>query len=252
MSLGYDKYSINHNLLLAMTFEEMTGVDGDPTYDRAKPHHLMTLTDTGAGALTWGAAASGFPYLNFAPGAVVADYVWVECLAAAAVDLRFTTQDFTLLAWVYLDNLAAVHTIMCLGAQAILNGGGYQLTVSFATPASLFFATCQGATVQSTFSEAVINAGEWCLLGATRQGTVGLTYINGHDRTDGPQNHIDPDTQIEPFHIGFRQIETTGVGIDYDTSFEGYLAYPRVWGSRCLTPSEMLAIWLYERHWFGV
>ena len=76
MSLSFDKFSLNHQLLLAMTLEEMTGGNGDPTYDRAKPHHLMTLIDTGAGAITWGSAASGFPYLNFAPGAIVADYVW--------------------------------------------------------------------------------------------------------------------------------------------------------------------------------
>ena len=176
-----------------------------------------------------------------------------EVLAATAADLDFTTEDFTLLAWVYLDNLDATHTIMCYGAQAIAAGGGFQLHVSFATPARLGIGTCQGAALQTTYSANVINAAAWYLLGATRQG-VGLgsclTYINGQELTDVPDTHIAPATQTEPFHIGVRQIAPTGGPIDYDTPFEGYIAYPRVWGSRCLTPDEMRAIWLYERHWF--
>jgi hypothetical protein len=258
MSPGFDNYIVNHNLLLAYPFREMIGgvgaaTTGELVHDRAKPHHLGTLSINGTGAMNWGQVASGFPYLEFIPTlGVPANWTWVEILAAAAADLDFTTEDFSLLAWVYLDNLAAVHTIMCYGAQDIANGGGYQLIISLATPARLTFATCQATTLQSIISAAEISAAGWYLIGATRTGTVGKTYINGQDRTDSADNIVNPATQTEPFHIGVRQIQTTGVGIDYDTPFEGYIAYPRVWGSRCLSNEIMMEIWNNERHWFGV
>jgi hypothetical protein len=256
MSVGFDNYVANHNLLLAMPFREMVGgvgaaANGELVHDRASPH-LGTLSINGTGAMNWGQAASGFPFLEFVPTlGVPANWTWVEILAAAAADLDFTTEDFSLLAWVYLDNLAAGHTIFCYGAQGVAGGGGYQMNVSLATPARLFFGTCQAGAIQSTFSAALISAGAWYLVGATRNGIVGKTYINGQDWTDGPEDHVDPATQTEPFHIGVRQIQTTGVGIDYDTPFEGYIAYPRVW-DRCLTSEIMLEIWNNERHWFNV
>lgn len=252
--IGYDKHSINHNLLLGMTLEEMIGGNGAYIYDRAKPHHRMSLIDAGTGALTWGAVASGFPYLNFAPtiGAGIVNYVWLETSIAAAADLDFTTEDFTLLAWIYLANLARVHTVMCHGAQAVVNGGGYQLVISFSTPARLNFGTCQGVAVQTTTSMAEINAATWFLVGVTRVGQNALTFINGLDRTDAPDVHVDPAAQNEALYVGVRQIQTTGVGIDLDTPFEGYIAYPRIWGNKALSREEMFAIWEYERHWFGV
>lgn len=256
--VGFDNYIINQQLLLAYPFREMTpGVGaataGEIVLDRAKPHHLGTLIDAGTGSMNWGAVASGFPYLEFIPTlGVPANWVWVEILAAAAADLDFTTEDFTLLAWIYLANLGAIHTIMCYGAQNVAAGGGYQFSTAFSTPSRIAFATCQTTNIQTITSEAEIDATTWHLVGATRDGAVGKVYIDGQDRTTSADDLVNPATQTEPFHIGVRQIETTGVGIDYDTPFEGYIAYPRVWGSRCLTDEIMLAIWNSERHWFGV
>ncbi len=253
MSLGFDNYAINHQLLLAMTIEETTGGNGDFIYDRAKPHHRMTLVDAGTGTLTWGATAAVYPYLNLdptIPGAW-ANYVWIECLAADAADLDFTTDDFTLLAWVYLDNLTNIHTIMCYGAQNIANGGGYQLGISAATPTTLSFSTCQATTLQTSISSAEIAAGTWYLVGATRSAAVGKTYINGLNKTVTSAAHVNPATQTEPFHLGVRQIERTAVAIDYDTPYEGFLAYPRVW-DRTLPDADMLEIFNVEKHWFNL
>jgi len=258
MSVGFDSIVVNQQLLLHYPLREMTGgvgaaANGEIVHDRADPHHLGTLSINGTGAMNWGQVASGFPYLEFIPTlGVAANWTWVEILAAAAADLDFTTEDFTLLAWVYRANLAAVHTIMCYGAQSIVNGGGYQLTTSLATPGRLTFATCQGVAIQSIISAAVMNVTSWYLVGATRDGIVGKTYINGQDRTDAADNLVDPDTQTEPFHIGVRQIETTGVGIDYDSPFEGYIALPRILGGICLSDELMLEIWNNERDLFGV
>ena len=257
--IGFDNLAINHQLLLGYPFREMTGgvgaaVDGEIVLDRAKPHHLGTLSINGTGAMNWGeVAASHSPELEFIPTiGVPANWSWIEILAAAAADLDFTTEDFSLVAWIYLSNLAREHTIICYGAQAVVNGGGYQLFTSLATPSRLTFAICQGTTIQSIVSEAELNAATWHLIGATRNGTVGKVYINGKDRTTSANAIVDPVTQTEPFHIGVRQIETTGVGINYDTPFEGYQAYPRVWGSRCLTDEDMLEIWNGERQLFGM
>ena len=255
--IGFDNLAINHQLLLGYPFREMpSGVgaaaDGEIVLDRAKPHHLGTLSINGTGAMNWGALPTGYPELEFIPTlGVPANWTWVEILAAAAADLDFTAGDFTLLAWIYLSNLAAVHTIMCYGAQAILNGGGYQLITSLTTPSRITFATCQGVTVQSIISEAEINASTWYLVGATRSGTDGKVYINGKDRTTSADAIIDPDTQTEPFHIGVRQIETTGVGINYDAPYEGYIAYPRVWG-RELSALDHKYLFDTEKTWFGV
>jgi len=256
--VGFDNFIINHQLLLALPFREMIGgvgaaANGELVYGREKAHHLGTLDINGTGAMNWGAVASGFPYLEFVPTlGVAADWTWVESSIATTADLDFTSEDFTLLAWIYLANLGAVHTIMCRGAQAVANGGGYQMTAAFSTPSRVGFATCQGVDVQTVTSEAEINAATWHLVGVTRSGVVGKSYIDGQDRTTSAEDLVAPATQNEPFHIGVRQIETTGVGIGYDTPFEGYLAYPRVWGSRCLSDEIMLAIWNHERGWFNV
>jgi len=246
MSQSFDSYRINHQLLVGLTLEEMTGA---LAWDRAKPHHPFTLQDPGAGAITWASLTSGLPVLLLAPGVGAANYVWVECASAPAADLDFAlvTDDFTLVAWVRPTDLTAVNCVMCYGAQAVLGGGGYQMVIG--VDGKLTFATCQGVTTQSSQSRPNITINNWWLVGATRAGAVGLTYINGIDQTAVPGTHITPTTQTEPFHIGVRQ---TGSGpITYDAPFIGNIAYPRVW-HRKLEPWEMLEIFTCERHFFGV
>jgi len=244
--IGYDKHLLNHQLLVGLTFEEMTGA---LAWDRAKPHHPFTLEDPGAGTITWGNLVSGFPVLTLAPGVGAANYVWVECASGPAADLDFAlaTDDFTLVAWVRPTDLSVVNCVMCYGAQAVAGGGGYQMVIGI--DGRLGFATCQGALVQTSQSYPLITINNWWLVGATRAGAVGLNYINGLEQTDAPDTHITPTTQTEPFHVGVRQ---TGSGpITYDAPFVGDFAYPRVVHKK-LEPWGMLELFNLERHWFGV
>jgi len=240
--IGFDKHLLNHQLLVGLTFEEYLPVGGgvatgEISYDRAKPHHTATLNGA---TIVWGAVASGFPYVAFTPG--TPDYID----SPAAVDLDFTTEDFTLLAWMYVKNLATM-CVMCRGVNAVAGGGGYHLHIGLA--GRLGLVTCQGAVVQNTVSFVSIVKDTWLLVAGTRAGAVGKTYVNGLDHTDAPDTHINPTTQNEPLHIGIRQ---SGTGpVTRDAPFDGYIAYPRIWG-RKLEPWEMMELFTLERHWFGV
>ena len=243
MAVGFDNRSIYHHLLVGLAFDEYKPVGGgvatgEISYDRASPHHTATLNGA---TIIWGAVASGFPYLAFT--AATPDYVD----SPVAADLDFTTENFSLLAWINITALADM-CIMCRGVNNLAGGGGYSLIVD--NTGRLGFVTCQGAPVQNSVSYTDITAGDWFLVGGTRDDAVGITYINGLDRTDAPDTHIDPATQNEPLHIGARQ---SGTGpVTRDIPFNGYIAYPRIWGDRALSRIEMKSIWDYERHWFDV
>lgn len=84
--IGYDNYSINHQLLVALPFCEMTGT---VTHDIAKPHHILTLSGTPP---TWNALANDFPYIDFdgATGPAALLQVDLQVTRTLQVDLQAT------------------------------------------------------------------------------------------------------------------------------------------------------------------
>jgi len=231
MTIGYDKLPINHEILLDLTLEEMTGL---LAHDRAKPHHIHTLHGTPA----WASLANGLPYLDFNP----AHPDFLDCPAADTADLNFIGGAFSGAVWIAPDSLAGGKALLARGA---LGTGGWMF---YQLGASLAFFTIQAGDFQMTESLTVLYVGTWALCGFTRLNTGVKLFHNGTDVTSVPATHTNPDTVNMELHIGIRNDEVT-------SPFEGKMAGgpcgPRLWG-RKLEAVEMRQIFEQERHWFGV
>ena len=241
MSIGYDKWLVNHEMLLGLGLEEVSGVAGDVVHDKARGdltenHHTCTLTGA---TIAWGSVASGFPYLAFTPA--TPDYL--SCPVADTTDLDFTAgQDFSMAAWIYITNLAD----RCIMARGLAAGGGtdgWGFIVDNTGRVEL--ATMQAGATQATYSTVTIVINTWFLVGACVDisANSARTYINGRDKTDAPASHTAPLTSARDLRVGYR--------LDNDYPFSGYMAYPRIWG-RDIGADQMKTIWNVERHWFGL
>jgi len=231
---GFDKLAINNQLLLGLTFEEMTGV---LAHDRAKPRHPLTLH----GVPTWNSLGNGLPYLDFVPG----NPDWLDCSAADTADLNFMAGDFSMAAWVYVDNwVAANRMVFCRG-----NGAPAGWYLYIADPGEIAFYTRQaGPGTQTSRSEDILVLSTWALIGVSRHLTSVRTYINGQDRTENAGNHVDPDTAALELHIGIANDEAAN---PFDGRMAGGPCGPRIWG-RCLSADDWACIFHMERGWLGV
>ncbi|MBA7681802.1 hypothetical protein ES703_90142 [subsurface metagenome] len=231
--IGYDKYSINHQLLLGLTFEEMTGI---LTHDRAKRYHPFTLT--GTLVAPWGQMPSGLPHIRL-DGA--ADYL--QCPAALSADLNFTSEDFTLLAWVFNNGPSGSDMIMCQGHYEV---DGFEFYVADNLNIAL-------RTNQTPAAHTGINAvgaftpSEWQLIGVTRHGTSGQFYVQGV-----PVDTLLNGGLTDPTDVAGGNKLLIGVQDGEISNFwEGDITLPRIW-NRQLSAEEMLQIFSIERHWFNV
>ncbi|GAI17345.1 unnamed protein product, partial [marine sediment metagenome] len=117
---GYEDLGVNRDLLLDLQFREAIGGLGLPTHDYAKPHHPLTLSRIGgAPAPAWVNLASGLTVLNFVVfGALQGSYL--QCPAADVGDLDFTTEDFSLAAWVNATSLdAGSNIVFCVNGTDV-------------------------------------------------------------------------------------------------------------------------------------
>ena len=232
MAIGYDKLSLNAQLLLGLPFEEGTRI---LTYDRAKAHHELTLN----GVPTWNSLANGLPYLDFNS----ANPDWLDCGAAATADLDFTAGDFSGAIWVRPDSVATAQWLIIRGLAA---NDGWEF---YMDPADLVFRTHQAATTQTNRSAAaIIAATTWNLAGFARDGTSVRLYLNGLDVTATAVPLVNPLTSARELHIGIQNDEATN---PYDGRIAGGPPGPRIWG-RALSAYEHLQIFNMEKHWFGV
>ena len=231
MTIGYDNLSINDSLLMHLTFEEMTGL---VTYDRAGPQHPCTLN----GVPTWNSLVTGLPYLDF----VQATPDWLDCGAVATADLDFTTEDFSIVLWIYPDALGTTQMLVCRG---LFNNDGWYLDL--APAGNLALATCQAVT-QSSVSDPVITASAWNLVGISRDGASVIPYHNGLDVSFISGTHINPATSARELHIGITDGE---INDPFDGKIAGGPCGPRIWG-RSLSYRDHRYIWETERQWLGV
>lgn len=228
MAIGYDKLSLNHELLLGLTFEEMIGT---VTYDRAKPAHPCTLHN----APTWGSLASGLPYLDFNS----ATPHWLDCPVAATGDLDFTSEAFSQAIWINRDTGVLSHII----SRVDVASEGWYWYIDIAGAVLFYTVNAGGSQITTTYVNEII-VGNWYLIGITRSvGSVRI-FKNGKDVTYSADTHEDPSSVNEELHIGIARDETSN-------PFDGKIALPRIWG-RQLAEWEMLEIFNIERHWFGV
>ena len=229
--IGYDKFALNHQLVLDLTMDEATGATGDYIFGRERAHHPVLLHGA---TIAWTQLASGLYVIDLTS----ATPDWLDCSGADTADLDFTTEAFSMVFWLYMGAPMATSMILCRG---LANTDGWMVLVT--DTGRIQVATCQAAATQTTSSTAVIDAATWYFIGITRDEANVLTYINGLDVTDAPDTHIDITTSARELHIGIRDDETSD-------PLDGYLWRPRIWDTRVLAQWEFKELFEIERHWF--
>ena len=205
--IGYDKFSLNYQCVLDLTFEEMTGLI---TYCRAPSDIVATLH----GVPGWQQFINGLQRLEFDP----TNPDWLDAPQADTTDLDFTAEDFSMMVWARIDDLTIDRYLMVRG---LANTDGWLFYVQNTT-GRVGFSTCQAAATQSSFSYGDIVTATFFLIGMSRSGASVRTYINGIDRTDAPDTHIDPLTANRELHIGITDGEV-------NNPWDGGMHRPRAW-----------------------
>ena len=239
VAIGYDKKSVNRQLLLGLTFEEMTGAI---THDRAKPYHPMTLSGTPA---TWNSLPSGLPYLQFDG---VNDYL--QCSAALTGDLDITG-DFTFLAWVN-PNYAGMGAMVIMCRNGTDTCGWCMWLYDNPTHGPLLsMRTNQGGSHSEGWG-AGFTASEWQMAGYTRnQANVSaICFRNGEPLI----THLGAGGMIDPIAcVGTKELLISVQDGEAINFFKGGIAGgycgPRIW-NRELTEYEMKFLFLTEERWF--
>lgn len=231
--IGYDKFAIDHQLLLDLTMEEVSGGAGDYIFDRARPHHACLLNGATIG---WTLLPSGLYVMDFTSGTPD----WLDCPQADTADLDFVAGDFSVGAWVNLDSLAANRSIMCRG---LLDTDGWHCQVLM-DGSIVLFTNQAGANQFSQSPTGLIVVGTSYLVGFSRDGDSVRCFINGIDVTETVGTHVNPLTAARELHIGIYDNET-------GSPWEGQMWRPRIWG-RSLAQWEWLELFNMERHWIGV
>lgn len=225
--VGYDKHSLNHQLVLDITMEEETGL---VAYCRGQTDIVMTLN----GVPNWLQFINGLQYMDFDP----TNPDWLDAPQADTGGLDFTAGNFSMMVWARIDVLADRYLMV----RGLADTDGWMFMVG--NTGRLGFATCQTvpAATQSTFSFVDIEVATWYLLGMSRNGENVRLYINGQDRTDAPDTHIDPLTSPRELHIGILDDET-------NSPWDGGMHRPRAW-SRWLEPWEHRQAYLMSAQLF--
>jgi len=227
MSAGYDNLALNHQMVLDLPFEEMTGL---VTYCNAQSDIVATLN----GVPTWQQFINGLQYMDFDP----TNPDWLEAPAADTTGLDFTAGNFSVGIWVRVDDLSANRMLFCRG---LLNTDGWHCAILM--DGSFVLYTNQNAASQSSLSatgEVVVAT--WYLLGFSRDGASVRCYKNGRDVTDTEGTHVDPLTSARDLHIGIYDPENASM-------FDGGLHRPRAW-SRALSSAEWAQLYNMEMAMF--
>lgn len=185
-----------------------------PWYDLSRYHTNGVVTGA-----TWAQLPSGLWVKDF--NSATPDYVVVTC-----PQLNFTTEDFSGIFRIYIDNLVASRCILERGA---ITADGYTFVV--AANGIIYLYTSQAAAEQHTISNVLsIGATTWYTLGWTRAGNSVRLYRDGVDVTFTPAVHVNPATSARTAKIGVRDNLTT-------QPFDGKIGFQRIF-NYALTPGE--------------
>lgn len=232
MPVGYDKLSLDHNLLFDLPFREGIGAI---TQDIAKPHHPVTLVNTP----TWATLASNLGVLEL-DGATE----YLQSLAADTVDLDFIATDYSIGCWFNWEvseddqHIIGRYRVDLDGWEVYLYQPNETLT--------LRHHHSLGATLRTACYSFGWTQNVWHFIGISRSGDNALHYRNGMSvpSTVSLGGLIDPESNNDDLVIGARFDK----GSEY---FKGPMWRPRIW-NRALEPWEWLELFNFERHFFGV
>ena len=224
MTFSYDRTMLD--CLLDLKFKEGAGLKAQ---DFAKPHHPAILT----GPPTWAQLASRQNVLDFNP----ATPDFVEIAQADSVDLDFTTESFSMSAWINPDNIIGNKRLLVRG---LLSTDGWDILM---VGGLVYARTYQAGALQTTIGTSVV-ASSWQLITLTRSGNSIIIYLNGINITTTSGSHSNPTTSARKLLVGILDDETTD-------PFGGMIGRPRIWG-RVLDKEEIRQIYQQERHLYGI
>lgn len=235
MNIGFDNYSINYQLKMALLADEY---DGRIAYDRSKSHMPFTLEGAPFGP-SWGKTEYGMPYLSL-NGTVDS----IQCAGALSTAVNFTSESFTMLLWVN-GTPTATDILM---AQGVTDTDGWEFFVS-QTVNTLSLRLNQGGAHTDIAAVGCFTPAIWQLLSITRNGASGQFYVNGEPRTMTLGAGLTDAVSCAGGDILY--IGRKGVGNYFGGYIGGGRCGPRIW-DRVLTDTENRRIFNAERDWFGV
>jgi hypothetical protein len=237
MTTGYDKISIDHQILLDLPYREATGII---TMDRAKPNRHIDLVNTP----TWASIASGLGVLDFD----AASNEYGECDVLDTLDLDFTTDDYSIVCWVNWCDTGISELIVGRYETNVDGWDIYLTSMALDTLSQRHHHSSLAQLTDSCYSVGwTPDTGLWTLLGVTRSGLWPLHYRNAVALTMAYSafGFRSPDTCNQDLVIGTR-------GVTKNTNFyDGMMQGLRIW-DRELSAAEMMFIFERERKWFGV
>lgn len=234
VAIGHDKKSIYQDYLkLSLPFNEGTGL---VFKDIAKPHHFSDGLN-----LTWTTMASGLqvPVFNGANA-------YTDILAADSVDLNITTEDYSIVGWIYYQTSAQSQIIIGRYGVDLDGWEAYLYSVNNTLSLRHHHSSLAPDTRDGCYSEGW-NVNTWCLFGISRSGLYPTMYRNGQelDVTYETGGLKDPDTCNRDLVVGVRYTK------DADR-YHGYMKWLRVWVGLALKPEDHRFIFHSERRWFGL
>ncbi len=231
MTKSYDKLDINVGIVLDLPHFEGAGL---AVHDVSRYHQECALTH----APVWTQLASGIWVLAY-DGAN--DYL--QCPAAESTALNFTTEDFTLLAWVYAGPTAgAADMIMC---QSQIDVCGWEF-YAFHDTLSLNLRTNQAGSHTGIGAAGCYTRSQWFLAGVTRKGATGQFYVNGN-----PVTTLGGGGLLGPVSAAGTQRLLIGRQWVASNYWEGMIGRVRAW-ARDIGGPDMMSIWDQEHALYGV
>ena len=244
-AIGFDKISVDHELLLGLPFEEASGV---VAFDRAKPHHLLTQHVPGGGAFAWGNVITGCPYLQWLPiGSGLTDGVYLDCPAADTADMNFISGDYSIGGWINWGAGTSQSEIIIGRYNTYIDGWDIYLNAVSNSLSHRHHHSSLVAPVKSECFSIGWIPGEWNFFGISRSGLYPVHYRNGIPlvMNYGGLTMLYPDTANRDLVLG-------AVGTSKDRNwYYDKMWNIRVWG-RALERDEWRFLYNSERHWMGV
>jgi len=223
---SFDLAPYHRDLLLCLPFREGAGTR---TQDWAKPYHPMIFGTTP----TWTTLDNGLAVLDFTSPDQL------QCAGADSADLDFTSEDFSLAAWAYHDNLSSAHVLFNRGT---VNTCGWEW---YTAVGNLALRTNQAASREGVSGMGCVALNTWQFLLTTRSGLVAKMYANGEQvvATSTDNGLLDPIACEAQTFLVANNPNSNG--------FDGMLWNLRIW-RRALSASEVKGIFEAERDLFGV
>jgi len=226
---SYDKLPINTGIVLDLPHREGVGVK---TFDISRSKINMDFV----AAPAWTPLASRLKALTYDG---LNDYL--ECPAADSVALNFTSEDFTLLAWCYVDLAATTSDmIMC---QSEVDVCGWEF-YAYHDTLSINLRCNQLGSRTGIGAAGCYAKGEWFLAGVTRKGNTGQFYVNGLPVTT-------LGTLLDPVSAAGGQRLLIGRQWTDSNHWKGMMRHHRAW-VRDIGAGAMASIWAAEHAAHGV